>query len=190
MGLIGSDEPSGVEEKQEGIQIQPIQQHPELTKWQLDSTDPFEKIIQYLKGYAWVEKGRKGKWKQVLDKPLLNDAGIHRIRTFLYATGNKIQYLSQFDQNEISYSLRELRSELCWHLLVNKEDYDLNRKDIPLLVDIIMQVVHSGIKRSEGGAEKRFITQAGQRITRSTTTGETDRKGGSGGLFSGLFGGG
>lgn len=173
-------------QKQEGIQIQPQQQYPELTKWQLDSTDPYEKIIQYLKGYAWVEKGGKGKWKNVTE-PLLNDAGIHRMRTFLYSTGNKIQYLSDMDKNEIALAMRELRSELAWHLIINQKEYEVSREDISLLVNIIMQVVWAGVKRSEGGGERKFITQAGQRITRTTTRGEAGRED-EGGFWSKLLG--
>ena len=161
----------------------PIPSNPsdDFYRFRIQGNDILQEIQRLLKGEI---KNEYGEYEQKYEA-WLNDKGLNTVMGIIYSLGiNKNSFLGNLRREEILYKCKMLKKKVSRLFTFNDayEYYGLKKELREMLITIIVNNVHSGLSRSEGGREAEQLSTASQRhdIYSHTDNGK------SGGLFNRL----
>lgn len=133
-------------------------------KFRIDGSDILFEIEHQLKGEICVA-GKDGRavYEQRFDR-WVNDEGISKILHIIYACGiNKNTFLGNLQTEQILFKCKMIKKKLALLLFKKYHDYDIKKEMRSLLITTVVNTIHSGLSRSEGGRESEQISTASQR---------------------------
>ena len=149
---------------------------------QLDSSEIMRDVEHYLRSEYYNEK--KGAWEiKPGGRPLINDTGINNLMALVRGHLDKNMALTYFTEEQIfNIIMRPLAINLVFNIRNHWEDYDLDKANADLVMDIILDSVFASVMRSREGATIHLFENT-QSVNTNFDTGK--KKGGLFGL--GLF---
>ena len=140
-----------------------------LVKWQLELNDILERAEHILKEDIVVrDKSGNSYWAPNPDTKarIFNDYGVQEILRILSMYVNRNTILSDYEPTEIKEKVLDFGMELNNLLYMKYELFGLDgvnkRKNYPMLVREMVDIVHSAYKRAQHGGEKRSLREARQ----------------------------
>lgn len=123
-----------------------------------------DEILEYmehkLRGEEFDEK-TKG-WVQKF-KPWCSDEFINVVLSTIADYANRNTYLGNFDTDEINHKCNSIKKKIAKLLFKNYVKYKIEKAKRSLLVDKIINTIHSSLSRCEHGMEARQLSSATQR---------------------------
>jgi phosphopantothenate synthetase len=123
---------------------------------QLDLSGLLRKIELTLKGMEWDEESEKF---QKTGLPLLNDMGVHRLKTILRGILDTNTILSNLEDDSICDICVEMGETIIWLIAEKHTEYGVDISDRDLIVDIITRIVYTTLKRAQAGLERKTIRE-------------------------------
>lgn len=169
MGILDTQEKQMrevVDSKPNHIIPSPVPSNPDndFFKYRIDSSDIIDEVTQQLRGYVWVVKDGVGMWEKKY-APIVNDDFINVIVNLLYSCGlNKNIILGNLDKEQINLRMNKLMKKLSRLLCFRYNDYGIKKEMRSLVVQAIINPIHSGLSRCEAGMEARQLSTAAQMI--------------------------
>lgn len=137
----------------------------DLVKWQLELNDILERAEHILRGdIVEFEEGHLI-WKKNPNpkENCLNDFGVKVIMKILANYINRNTILSDYEQEEINYKVFDFGRELNNLIFMKYEEMGMDtedkRKEYPMLVRVMVDIVHSSYKRALKGGERRSLRE-------------------------------
>jgi len=140
----------------------PIPSNPgdDFFRYRIDASDILIEVKHLLKGEVLVGN----QWVKQ-DEAWMNDKGINKVTHIMYVCGmNKGTFLGNLTKDEIMYKCKMLKKKLARLLFEKYQDYEVPKEMRDLLIKTVVDTVHSGLSRSEGGRESEQLSTAAQRI--------------------------
>jgi hypothetical protein len=145
-----------------------------LIKWQLELDNILERCEHILRGDKLVFENGSLIWR-ANENPkdnILNEYGVQEVVRILSMYLNRNTILSDYDDVEIREKVLDFGRELNDLFFMKYEEMGLlgleKRKNYPMLIREMVDIVHSSYKRALHGGEKRSLREARQ-ITQSET---------------------
>lgn len=144
-----------------------------MIKWQLELNDILEKAEHILRGDKPVFQDGQVIWQKnpEPEKNPLNEYGVQKVMRILSMYINRNTILSDYEQDEINYKVFDFGREINDLFFKKYEemgmDTDEKRKEYPMLIREIVDVVHSAYKRALLGGERESLRTA-RHVTQST----------------------
>lgn len=158
------------EDQPNNIEQQPYPQNPyynqlpvigqEVHIYRLENKELIEMIEHQLRGEIllnnkWVKKYTS--WA--------NEEGISKIMSILISCGlNKNITLGNLEKQEIYDRCRMIWQKLAYMMCVNYHEYGIKRSSRSMLIQIIVQQIHSALSRSEFGREGKQLSSQTQHL--------------------------
>lgn len=160
--------PVYTDEEEEGSRLPPslpapIPSNPDddFFRFRIDGSDILEDIKHQLKGEAFISATNT--YEEMFDR-WINDEGINKVLHVIYACGiNKNTFLGNLTKDEILWKCRSVKKKLALLLFKKYYDYEVPREMRDLLITTVVNTIHSGLSRSEGGKEANQLSTAAQR---------------------------
>ena len=137
----------------------------DLVRWQLELNDILERAEHILRGdIVTFEQGHMI-WKKnpCPEDNCLNDFGVKLIMKVLANYINRNTILSDYEQEEINYKVFDFGRELNNLIFMKYEEIGMTcedkRKEYPMLVREVVDLVHSSYKRALKGGERRSLRE-------------------------------
>ena len=143
-----------------------------LIKWQLELDNILERCEHILRGDRLMFNQGNLTWQPCKDTStqILNEYGVQEVMRILSMYLNRNTILSDYDDTEIREKVLDFGRELNDLFFMKYEQMGLigleKRKNYPMLLREIVDIVHSSYKRALHGAEKRSLREA-RSITQS-----------------------
>ena len=137
----------------------------DLIKLQLEMNDILEKAEHVLKGDIVKFEDGNLIWAKnpFPENNTLNDDGVQLIMKTLSMYLNRNTILSDYDPQEIREKVYDFGREVNALIFMKYEEMGINtedkRKEYPMLVRELVDVVHSAYNRAKDGAEKRSLRE-------------------------------
>jgi len=152
----------------------PLNQFPNenLIKWQLELEDILEKARHILREDVIIIENGNIIWKPHpnQEKRIFNDEGVNEFLRVLTMYVNRNTILSNYEPQEIKDKVYDFGKEVNDLIFMKYENLGMNteekRKNYPMLVREIIDIVHSAYKRAQWGMENESLRTARQ-ITQS-----------------------
>lgn len=129
-------------------------------KYRIESKEIIAEIEHQLKG---EELDSYGQWV-AKHEPWANDEGINKITHIIYSSGvNRHVFLANLKKDEIMYKCKSIKKKLARLLFKDYEDLGVKRRMRDLLISNVVNIIHYGLSRSEGGKEAHQLSTASQR---------------------------
>lgn len=146
-----------------------------LVRWQLELNDILERAEHILRGD--IPKFDQGQviWSEnpLPDDNPLNNIGVNEVMKILAMYVNRNTILSDYDNDEIHIKVYDFGREVNNLIFMRYEDFGMTteekKKNYPIIVREIVDIVHSAYKRALNGAEKRSLREMIQ-VSQSSTT--------------------
>lgn len=154
-----------------------------LVRWQLELNDILERAEHILRGDMPVFKDGHIIWEKSVDPTTnpLNELGVQEVMKILAMYVNRNTILSDYANEEINVKVYDFGREVNNLIFMRYDEFgmdsDEKKKNYPILVRELVDIVHSAYKRALDGAEKRSLREM---ITVSQATSTTAQMGGSG----------
>lgn len=140
-----------------------------LIRWQLDLTEIMERAEHVLRGDKLVFINGNMIWKQP-DKEedqILNNHGIQEVMRILTMYVNRNTILSNYGIDEIHLKVYDFGKELSDLFFMKYEVFGWKdnlekRKNYPMLMREMIDIVHSSYNRALGGKERESLREARQ----------------------------
>ena len=139
-----------------------------LVKWQLDVNEMLEKAEHLLReDIVSVEQGQVV-WKSNPNPKnrTFSEYGIQELLRVLSMYLNRITILSDYEPDEINAKVYDFGTEVSNLIFMKYEDFGLTslekRKNYPMLVRELIDIVHSAYKRALYGGERDSLRTARQ----------------------------
>lgn len=145
-----------------------------LIKWQLELDNILERCEHILRGDKLVFENGNLLWKANINEKdnILNEYGVQEVVRILSMYLNRNTILSDYDPEEINVKVLDFGRELNDLFFMKYEEFGLigleKRKNYPMLIREMVDIIHSSYKRALRGGEKRSLREARQ-ITQSET---------------------
>jgi len=152
-------------EKRETIQEMPLEQSEQQTRWELDLTPEIRNIINKMSGKIFSEEQEK--WIQVR-QPMINEKGIHKITILLEGMTSKNTPMTDVRSDEVVKVTRGIHCDLAWHLIMNREEYEIEKEDLKIIIPLLTNMIFFSIKRAEEGGERKYRKNI-MRVSESST---------------------
>ena len=139
-----------------------------LIKWQLELNDILERAEHILREDIVVVQNGQVNWKPnpEPEKTIFNKYGVQEIMRILSMYINRNTILSDFEPNEINDKIYDFGKELNDLIFMKYENFGLTnlekRKNYPMLVRQLIDIVHSAYKRALYGGERTSLREARQ----------------------------
>jgi len=139
-----------------------------LIKWQLELDNILERCEHILRGDKLMFNNGNLMWTPQLDAQdnILNEYGVQEIMRILSMYLNRNTILSDYDDPEIREKVLDFGRELNDLFFMKYEEMGLvsleKRKNYPMLIREMVDIVHSAYKRALHGGEKRSLREARQ----------------------------
>lgn len=146
-----------------------------LIRWQLELNDILERAEHILKGDVPVFKDGHIIWikNPRPENNVLNEYGVQEIMKILSLYVNRNTILSDYRNEEINLKIFDFGRDLNDIIFMRSDEFGLNtiekRKNYPLLVREIIDIVHSTYKRALDGGERRSLREM-INVTQATQT--------------------
>lgn len=145
-----------------------------IASQRLDQDDIFNNLKHMLRG---EERDEFGEWRETEEsRRLMNETGISRIMDILLSSANRNTILSRYDKQEISNYMKILHKNIVWQLVINRERFKIDKRDMKAVTDIIVNTLWSSLKRAQGGEESDAISGQVQTIERTVEEKESESK--------------
>jgi hypothetical protein len=137
-----------------------------LYKWQLELNDILERAEHILKEDVVAIEGGNVIWKPnpTPEKRIFNDYGVQEIMRILSMYINRNTILSDYEPKEINDKVFDFGKEVNDLIFMKYEGFGLDtlekRKNYPMLVREIVDIVHSAYKRALYGGERDSLRTA------------------------------
>lgn len=137
----------------------------DIVKWQLELNDILERAEHILRGDVVVFKKGHLIWDKNPnpEENCLNEFGVKLIMQVLANYINRNTILSDYEQDEINYKVYDLGRELNNLIFMKYEEMGMDtedkRKEYPMLVRKMVDIVHSSYKRALKGGERRSLRE-------------------------------
>jgi len=137
----------------------------DLVKWQLELNDILERAEHILRGDIVSFKGGHIMWSKNPSPKgnCLNEFGVQIIMKFLSNYINRNTILSDYEQDEINYKVFDCGRELNNLIFMKYEEMGMDdedkRKEYPMIVREMVDLVHSSYKRALKGGERRSLRE-------------------------------
>ena len=175
------------QEEQGGMQFQQQRQDPRmyaqnsafapqmqenLIKWQLELDNILERAEHILRGDRLLFNQGNLTWQPCTDvsTQILNEYGVQEVMRILSMYLNRNTILSDYDDAEIREKVLDFGREISDLIFMKYEEMGLvgleKRKNYPMLIREMVDIVHSSYKRALHGSEKRSLREA-RSITQS-----------------------
>lgn len=173
MGLLSDspqqDNQGNLETNKDPMFMPPMSPPPlpeqDFFKYRVDTTDIIEEIEHQLRGDILVtdESGRQF-YTNRFDR-WVNDEGINKILHVIYSNGlNKNVFLGNLTHDEIMFKMKSLKKKISLLIFQKYDDFGIKRGMRSLIVSTIINQVHSGLSRCEGGREADQLSTATTRL--------------------------
>jgi len=137
----------------------------DLVRWQLELNDILERAEHILRGDIVTFKNGHLIWEknEDLTQNCLNEFGVKIIMKVLANYINRNTILSDYEQEEINYKVFDFGRELNNLIFMKYEEMGMDnedkRKEYPMLVREMVDLVHSSYKRALKGGERRSLRE-------------------------------
>lgn len=137
----------------------------DLIKWQLELNDILERSEHILRGDIPQFKDGQIIWQANPGKEgnTLNEYGVQEIMKTLAMYVNRNTILSDYNIDEIQLKVFDFGRELNNLIFMRYDDFGMNteekRKNYPMLVREIVDIVHSSYNRALDGGERRSLRE-------------------------------
>jgi len=137
-----------------------------LIKWQLELDNILERCEHILRGDKLVFIGGNLIWRENVNPEdnILNDYGVQEVMRVLSMYLNRNTILSDYEPEEIREKVLDFGRELNDLFFMKYEAMGLigleKRKNYPMLLREMVDIVHSSYKRALHGGEKRSLREA------------------------------
>ena len=157
----------------------------DIARWQLELNDILEKAEHVLKGDIVEFKGGQTIWSAnpFPDTNTLNEFGVQLIMKCLSMYVNRNTILSDYTDEEIRYKVLDFGKTLNNLVFMKYEEMGLDtedkRKEYPMLVREMVDIVHSAYARARDGGERESyrkmisVQQSNQNQMQGGMTGNT-----------------
>ena len=105
----------------------------------------------------------QSKWTKVSNR-WVNDEGVGIILSIVYNYATKTMYLGNFSRQEINFKCCVLKKKLARLMFSDYKKYEIERSKRRLIIQMIMDVVHSSLSRSEDGLEGHQLSTSSQQV--------------------------
>lgn len=137
----------------------------DLVRWQLELNDILERVEHILKGDIPIFRDGNILWEKN-PKPennTLNEYGVQETMKVLSLYINRNTILSDYTQTEINFKVYDFGREINNLFFMRYEDFGMDneekRKNYPIIIREIVDIVHSSYKRALFGGERRSIRE-------------------------------
>lgn len=132
----------------------------EVHLFRLNNQEIIEQIEHQLRGEILENK----KWIKKYT-PWANEEGISKIMSILTSCGlNKNITLGNLEREEIYGRCRMIWQKLAYMMSVNYHKYGIERSSRSMLIQMIIQPIHSALSRSEFGREAKQLSTTTQHL--------------------------
>lgn len=137
----------------------------DIVKWQLELNDILERAEHILRGDVVEFKQGHLIWGKNPNprENCLNEFGVKLIMQVLANYINRNTILSDYEQDEINYKVYDLGRELNNLIFMKYEEMGMDtedkRKEYPMLVRKMVDIIHSSYKRALKGGERRSLRE-------------------------------
>ena len=137
----------------------------DIIKWQLELNDILERAEHVLRGDVVTFSDGQLIWDKNPDpeRNALNDFGVHMIMKVLANYINRNTILSDYTNEEINYKVYDFGREINNLVFMKYEEMGMDceekRKEYPMLVREVIDIVHSAYKRALMGGERRSLRE-------------------------------
>jgi hypothetical protein len=163
MGILYDDYPLQQYSQQMGMGNQssmPSQPDDDFFVFRINGSDIIDEVKRQLRGEVLQADGS---FKKEYDA-WLNEEGISKIVHIMYCNGlNKNTLLGNLTKDEIYYKCRHLKKKLALLLFKRYRDFGIKKEMRDLIIQTVVNTVHSGLSRSEFGKEAKELSSATQR---------------------------
>lgn len=148
-----------------------------LVKWQLELDNILERIEHILKGDRPTFKNGVEIWEECKDprRRLFNDRGVDEIMGILTMHINRNTILSNYAEEDINRTVFDLGERLNDLIFMRYDDFGLDtpekRKNYPMIVMNIVDMVRSTYLRALNGGERESLRTARQLIQQENLSG-------------------
>lgn len=178
MGLLDQRMPPQPQQPEQPQQVQEVQQpqmmppmmggyepDQDFFRYRIDSNDIVDEIMHQLKGEVYlVGDDGKGKYVQKFDR-WVNDEGIYKIIHIMYSNGlNKGIFLANLTHDEIAYKMNALKKQFARLIFKKYQEYGIKKEMRSLVVSTLVNQIHTGLSRCEGGKEADQLSVATTRL--------------------------
>jgi len=129
-------------------------------RFRITSEDIIELVEHKLRGEEYDETAKKYVQKYTA---WCNDEFINIALSTIQDYANKNTYLGNFSTDQINYKCNKIKKKLAKLLFRNYNRYGIAKEKRSLIIDKIMNCIHSSLSRSDGGKEAIQLSTATQR---------------------------
>ena len=154
-----------------------------IVRWQLELNDILERSEHVLKGDIVEFKNGQLIWSKNPnpENNCLNDIGVQLIMKTISSYINRNTILSDYTNEEINFKVYDFGREINNLVFMKYEmigmDTEEKRKEYPMLIREIVDIVHSAYKRALMGGERRSLREMIS-VTQNSQTGGFGNMGG------------
>jgi transposase len=139
----------------------PPMPHEDFYRYRIDGADIIDEMQHQLRGEIYDTKS--GKWVKQFDR-WLNEKGISKITHIVYSLGiNKNTYLGNLTREQVLFKCKLIKKKLARLILLQHQQWEVQREMWDMLIATVVNTIHSGLSRSEGGREAQQLSTAAQR---------------------------
>ena len=137
----------------------------DLVKWQLELNDILERAEHILRGDKPHFENGNVIWKKndFPEDDILNEHGVELIMKIISNYINRNTILSDYTEEEVRYKVLDFGKELNNLIFMKYEEMGMDtedkRKEYPMLVRQIVDLVHSSYARAKDGGERRSLRE-------------------------------
>jgi len=165
------NEPEVIDNPQQYSQFQ-VNPTDNLVKWQIELNDILDRAEHILREDVVTVDKKTGelKWSPCPngDRRIFNEYGVQEIMRVLSMYINRNTILSDYEPDEINNKMMDFGKEMNDLIFMKYEDFGLTnlekRKNYPMLVRQIIDIVHSAYKRALYGGERDSLRTARQLV--------------------------
>lgn len=136
-----------------------------LVRWQLELNDILERAEHILKGDVPTYKDGHIIWEKNpnSDKNTLNEYGVQETLKILSLYVNRNTILSDYSNQEINLKVYDFGREINNLFFMRSQEFGMDteekRKNYPMLIREMVDIVHSAYKRALEGGERRSLRE-------------------------------
>ncbi len=125
-----------------------------LALWELNPQDVLDQLEHYYKGEAFDVKEQK--WVKKFSG-YLNDESAAKLINFLSSYVNKINFLNDYEEKEISHRAWQARIAVANWLRFNYKKEKIDKRNFDLILLPTDAIIFASYKKSLRGGERRFL---------------------------------
>jgi len=174
----------------------------DLTRWQQDLNEEIDLAIHTLQREFLNEDGKwikeitftgnyDDKNKPIYEeaKPMLNKAGINRIRSYLIPLTSRNLMMSNYNEDRIFSKLKGTVKDLIIDIGYHQDIYEIERGDLTPIIRTFKNIAEPAHWRALNNGERNFINTIQKRVEAFAHGGTQQSNSQKGGMMSGILGG-